>query len=483
VFGLTVYNKGQMNCAPKVRVVHFKVLVDNALKVVDVIVKALRFCFRVFLPSGGFCVVGGSVASVKEEVLLKKRFDIALRVCHGDVERAKRAVNLVNDVSPVSWEIRSVSGGDRRIDDFGDKVVSSGYLGGFVAPIMDISPTFFRDLDCNGHVFDVVGHGTPFNIDCDGYVMTKGCSKPHIEHVGSGFFHKIHHHCYNWRCPKCFFYGNAVRSAQHIAQRLDKKSKETDLVVEAGMVSVPKVLYGLPEADMRAKSIEALFARGLLGFCLVFHPLAYKSAHWVNGVFHLSKFFFRPHYHWLGFFRDSYDVCRCCEHYNSWGSKSVKGKTNYNNHGGSACLNCVGFEGLSRRLREKDNFVVKVFSKRDDNISVFHTALYELSHCGFESNTKHVHIITWAGNLSPRRFKSVYQSQPMLCPEENCKSPLVRHVYSGTKYEIVKNRSLPDYKMDDWLPVVEDGVVVWTEVVGAGGALVRNASGRIIGGG
>jgi hypothetical protein len=361
-------------------------------------------------------------------------------------------------------------GSDKRVDDFGDKVVSSGYNGGFVAPVMDITPEFFRDLDCNGHVFDVVGHGVQLNDDCDGYVMTKGCSKVelHKEHVGLGFFHKIHHHCFNWRCPKCFFYGSAVRSALHIAQRLDKKSKDSGLVVEAGMVSVPKSLYGLSEADMRAKSIDALFARGLLGFVLVFHPLAYKSAYWVNGVFHLSKFYYAPHYHWLGFFKESYDTCRVCVHYNLWGSKSVKGRTNYNNHGGSACLNCEGFEGLSRRLRREDNFIVKVFSKRDDNISVFRTALYELGHAGFESNTKHVHIVTWVGDCSPRRFKAGYQSQQMLCPEEACKSVLVRHVYSGTKYEIVKSRSLPDYKMDDWLSVVEDGVVVWKEF-GVGG--------------
>ncbi|MGD0450850.1 MAG: hypothetical protein ABSA79_07350 [Candidatus Bathyarchaeia archaeon] len=414
--------------------------------------KALRFCFRVFLPFGGFGIVGDSVASVAKK-----------RVVHfkdGTFKEYSSATKEQLDFARLAFH-----GADTLIDDFGEKTVL-GYLGGFVAPVMDISPTFFRDLDCNGHVFEVVGHGMPLNGDCDGYVMTKGCSKVelHKEHVGLGFFHKIHHHCFNWRCPKCFFYGNAVRSAQHIAQRLDKKSKETGLAVEAGMVSVPPVFYGLSETDMRAKCIDALFARGLLGFVLVFHPLAYKSSRWVDGVFHLSKFYYNPHYHWLGFFKESYEVCRNCEHYNEWGSKSVKGKTNYNNHGGSACLSCEHFEGLSRRLREKDNFLVKVFSKRDDNLSVFRTCLYELSHCGFESNTKHVHIVTWVGNCSSRRFKSGYQSQQMLCPEVECKSPLVRHVYSGTKYEIVKFRDSPDYKMDDWLPVTEDGKVVWSEV-------------------
>ena len=235
-------------------------------------------------------------------------------------------------------------GNDRQIDEFGDKIVARP-SGGFIAPVLDISPEFFSDLDSNGHKYEIVGHGKPLNDDCDAYVMTNGCLQVenHKKHAGLGFMHKIHHHCYNWRCPKDFFYGNAVRASGRITQ----KSNEKGLAIEAGAVSLPKSCYGLSESKMRAKSIGALFARDFLGGCLVFHPLRYKSAKWVDGKFHLSKFYYAPHYHYLGNFRNDYDVCRNCIHYNEWGSKSVKGKTKHTNHGGPDCLNCDKFEGLT----------------------------------------------------------------------------------------------------------------------------------------
>jgi hypothetical protein len=237
------------------------------------------------------------------------------------------------------------------------------------------------------------------------------------------------------------------------------------------MVSVPKDFYGLSESEMRDRSIAALFARNFLGGSLVFHPLRYNSSMWVNGRFHLSRFFYAPHFHFLSYLKSNYDVCRLCKNYNSWGSDSVRGRrqTTHSNHGGAACLDCTEFEGLTRRLNREDNFIVKVFSKRGGDESIFSTALYELGHAGFEANTKHVHIVTWFGNCSPRRFKADYQSRQMVCPEVECKSPLVRHIYTGSKYEIVKSRLSPEYKMDEWLPILEDGKVVWSESGGVGG--------------
>ncbi len=168
----------------------------------------------------------------------------------------------------------------------------------------------------------------------------------------------------------------------------------------------------------------------------------------------------------MGNFRNDYDVCRNCIHYNEWGSKSVKGKTKHTNHGGPDCLNCDKFEGLTRRLFKDDGFIVKIFSKR---VSVFNTCMYELSHAGFEANTKHVHIVTWIGNCSPRRFKGDYEPKHMVCPESECQTRLVPLYYSGTKYKIVKSRSSPDYQRNNWLPLVEDGKVAWSEAGIAGG--------------
>ncbi len=218
--------------------------------------KALRFCFAVFLPCGGFGIVSKDVASdAKTHVRFKD----------GTSKVYPAATKEQLDFFHATFQ-----GNDRQIDEFGDKIVARP-SGGFIAPVLDISPEFFSDLDSNGHKYEIVGHGKPLNDDCDAYVMTNGCLQVenHKKHAGLGFMHKIHHHCYNWRCPKDFFYGNAVRASGRITQRLNEKG----LAIEAGAVSLPKSCYGLSESKMRAKSIGALFARDFLGWLPCFPPL------------------------------------------------------------------------------------------------------------------------------------------------------------------------------------------------------------------
>jgi hypothetical protein len=177
----------------------------------------------------------------------------------------------------------------------------------------------------------------------------------------------------------------------------------------------------------------------------------------------MAKFYYAHHYHWLGFFKDDYDKCRVCEHYNPWGFKSVRGRTKYGNHGGKACLDCEGYEGLTRRLYKEDGFVVKVFDKRE---SFFKTAVYELSHAGFKVDAKRVHVSTWFGSCTG--VKVVYERRKLVCPESECKSDLVSLWYSGN-YEIVKFSKSLDFERNAWMPLVEFGKVVWSEVGVAGG--------------
>jgi hypothetical protein len=47
--------------------------------------------------------------------------------------------------------------------------------------------------------------------------------------------------------------------------------------------------------------------------------------------------------------------------------------------GRSKCFNCEGFEGRTRRFYQKDNYLAKV---KDERITVFGAAWYQLNHSG-----------------------------------------------------------------------------------------------------
>jgi hypothetical protein len=396
------------------------------------------------LADNALAVAGDSVASVEEQGYGG--------VVHKPVFNAKEFDAFLH----------GLFGGDKRVDNFGERVImgSSGESAGFVPPVLDVSDSF-----CRSFGYEVVGHGQRLNEHCDEYVKTIGCLRVelHKEHDGLGFTHKVTHHCYNYRCPDCYFWGACVRESQHIEQRLLKLAGEFGKSVEAGMVSVPKSLYGASEEVIRKWVICALKRRGIDGGNLICHPMRYASSKWVDGVCHMAKFYYAHHYHWLGFFKDDYDKCRVCEHYNPWGFKSVRGRTKYGNHGGKACLDCEGYEGLTRRLYKEDGFVVKVFDKRE---SFFKTAVYELSHAGFKVDAKRVHVSTWFGSCTG--VKVVYERRKLVCPESECKSDLVSLWYSGN-YEIVKFSKSLDFERNAWMPLVEFGKVVWSEVGVAGG--------------
>jgi NMD protein affecting ribosome stability and mRNA decay len=68
-------------------------------------------------------------------------------------------------------------------------------------------------------------------------------------------------------------------------------------------------------------------------------------------------------------------------------------------------------------------------------------------------------VVTWYGNCSYRRLKVTYEVRKMVCPL--CLHELEDGVYSGGKV-FAKDKSVRDYVRDSWLPLVEDGVVVWS---------------------
>jgi hypothetical protein len=237
------------------------------------------------------------------------------------------------------------------------------------------------------------------------------------------------------------------------------------------MISLPKSLYDASDEMKRKWASLALKARGFEGFNFVAHPFRYASSFRdVNGKFHLANWYYGYHFHFCGFLKESYK-CRDCPDFVQWFSH---GNVN------SRCSkfdSCEGFEQLTRRLRLKDGFVVRIFDKRE---SFFNTAAYELSHSGFKVGAKRVHVSFWFGSC--KGVKVPYVRRKLVCSEPECKREFVTLQYSG-KYVIVTNSKSPFYERDRWMSYLEEGKIVWTEVGVSSGDLVHNASGRIIGGG
>jgi len=344
--------------------------------------------------------------------------------------------------------LSSVFGGDRRLDNFGERVVM-GSSGGFVPPVLDVSDSFCRKFG-----YELVGHGYRLNADCDAFVKKIGCPnvESHTEHVGLIPIHMVHHHCNNYRCPDCYFWGACVREAQHIDQRLLWLAEKFGKSVEVGMISLPKSLYDASEEVKRKWSFLALMARGFEGVNLIGHPFRYKSSYFVDGKFHLADWYYAYHYHFCGFMKESYSRCRDCSDFVQWYSHG-----NVNSRCNRVC-HCDGFEQLTRRLRLKDGFVVRIFDKRE---SFFNTAAYELSHAGFKIGAKRVHVSTWFGSC--KGVKVPYVRRKLVCSELECKREFVTLRYSG-KYVIVTNSKSPFYERDSWMPYMEDGKVAWNEV-------------------
>ncbi len=73
---------------------------------------------------------------------------------------------------------------------------------------------------------------------------------------------------------------------------------------------------------------------------------------------------------------------------------------------------------------------------------------------------RHV-VVTWFGNCSYRELKVTYEVRKMLCPL--CGHDLEDGVYTGSKV-FAKDKKSADYVRDGWLPLVEDGRVVWSMV-------------------
>jgi hypothetical protein len=249
----------------------------------------------------------------------------------------------------------------------------------------------------------------PTNPDCGRFKKFMGCPDVEAHNAvrllrndvpkDSVFVKSVHNSCDSPLCPICYKYGWAVRAARKIEMRLKEASKRCGLV-EHIVDSVPEADYGLSLKEMRRKTVKALKARGVIGGCILFHAFRYhrrneayigEEPHW----------FWSPHFHVLGFIGgEGYGKCRDC----AFNPARV--------HNSDRCQGCNGFEGLTRKMYEKEGgrsgsgHIVKVLGKRK---TIAGSAWYQCNHASVrrDSGSNTSHVVTWFGVCSYRKLKLI----------------------------------------------------------------------------
>ena len=198
-----------------------------------------------------------------------------------------------------------------------------------------------------------------------------------------------------------------------MASRFVKADKRGLGRVEHIVVSVAVADRGLSEYVMRKKCRDALFARGVVGGCMIFHGYRIDRER--------DVLVWSPHYHVLGYIEGGYSRCRNCKR--KW--NCLKG--------------CGGFDDRAWQAFLKDGYYVKVLGKHE---TVFGTAHYQLNHATIRIGIKRFHAVTWFGSCGNRKFKSEELKAEASCPV--CGGELVRAVYVGKRH-IVKDVGHADY--------------------------------------
>ena len=231
-----------------------------------------------------------------------------------------------------------------------------------------------------------------------------------------------HMWCKRSLCPRCFIRGWSVRRAGNIASRLEEGIKRGFGKVEHIVVSPPVVDRGLSESVLRKKCRDALFDRGVLGGCMIFHGYSLDRKRRVLA--------WRSHYHCLAFIDGGFDRCRECVHVRE------------------DCASCDGFKGREVRGFVNDGYLVKVLAEReksyvDGKPNVFGTAFYQLNHATVQIGIKRFHVVTWFGVCGNRKYASPKVEVEVTCPV--CGGDMKRSVYVGF-LPFVKDVGSPDYE-------------------------------------
>ena len=326
--------------------------------------------------------------------------------------------------------------------------------------MQSISKSEFRkNVDFNIHNdfgsygdFELVGHGKQTNSNCGRFVSFKGCIHTELHdkttldgenYEGIVYVKKVHASCDKPTCPICYKSGWAVREADRIAQRIKGASKRFG-VAEHIIASVPKSDYGLDFEKLRLKVVKILNARGIVGGVLIFHGFRYRSYDvFNNDIRNMRGWYWSPHFHCIGFILEGYAQCRRCPKFEN---KSIY-----------TCAGCSGFEARTRRLFEKDGYIVKVKGERK---TIMGTAWYQLNHSSVKVGVARFHVATWFGNCSYRKLKVFIEKRKELCPI--CQHELVTLRYTGNKC-FVYNKDSVEYQSEEYCDMNEGQGNVWEE--------------------
>lgn len=283
-----------------------------------------------------------------------------------------------------------------------------------------------------------VGHGSVTSSTCGKFKGHMGCLETHlhnkvtldgVNHRGKVYWAKIFMSCDKPSCPACFKRGWAVREAGKIEARLAEASKLHGQA-EHVVVSLPKKDYFLKYDYLRQKVVAVLGSRGIVGGTQMFHKERFSRA---------RGWYTSPHFHVLGFVGGGYG-CRSCQK--------------------QYCSECNGFEAVTRRLNEKDGYIVKVLGKRITN---FGTAWYQLNHASYRVKAKRAVVATWFGVVSYRKMKATKFVRPKrVCPL--CQHELRWLRYLGSNPQILAHFSSVYRKgevSDGWSDHYENGQLAW----------------------
>lgn len=260
--------------------------------------------------------------------------------------------------------------------------------------------------------WNMVGNGASYEM-CGHiwYDEGKGCLAAKDHPGGLVYVRLVAATCFRFECPVCYQKACA-REAGHIESRfirIPKAQGQRGKTAEAPVPGLGRpihVVVSVPEAEadlvdgqtlyyragkfrfrpnysaLRRKAYKIAKKAGFKGGCCIFHPFANDKMHedsqeeaiwdktregvdlkWLKGYFdkqdrHVNFWYKRPHFHFIGY---------------GW------------------------IEG-ARELHEKTGWVVKNLGVRD---SVYHTALYQLSHAGVRKGTQ---IVSWMGVMSNRSY-------------------------------------------------------------------------------
>jgi hypothetical protein len=261
-----------------------------------------------------------------------------------------------------------------------------------------------------------------------------------VNYSGKVFVHPVYESCDRPSCPICSYKGWSGREARKVKDRFLGASKV--LVPEHIIVSPSKQDWGSDFEALRKKALNAARKRGVIGGCIIPHKERKPY-----GVWTLS-----PHFHILGFFKGGLR-CRKCEKFPIACAQ--------------VCGNCSGFEALTRRLYDKDGFIVGVAKDKKglkgERQSVGGTAWYQLNHSSYKVTAKRANVVTWFGTCSYRKLKVVVEKKFAVCPI--CGDDLKLLEYSGHNEEILRlmRRALFSGQNRDFITgLVEDGVAVWS---------------------